>query len=111
MEKFQAMKDKVASIVGNIVSFFTNIWQGISDFIREKVLKIKSFLGLTSEEEEKNSQISTKERQRKKTKEREQKKLHKQKWITWKRLVNSKVCLEERKENSVNKKKKNNLQE
>ena len=52
MEKFQAMKDKVASIVGNIVSFFTNIWQGISDFIREKVLKIKSFLGLTSDEEE-----------------------------------------------------------
>ena len=36
MEKFQAMKDKVVtSIVGNIVSFFTNIWQGISDFIRE----------------------------------------------------------------------------
>lgn len=50
--KFQEMKDKVANVVSNIVSFFTNIWQGISDFIREKVLKIKSFLGLTSDEEE-----------------------------------------------------------
>lgn len=72
--KFQEMKDKVANVVSNIVSFFTNIWQGISDFIREKVLKIKSFLGLTSEEEEKeladiNARKAKKKDQRKRAEE------------------------------------------
>ena len=51
-EKITAMIDKVKAVVGNIASFFTNIWQSISDFIREKILKIKSFLGLTSDAEE-----------------------------------------------------------
>lgn len=72
--KFQEMKDKVANVVSNIVGFFTNIWQGISDFIREKVLKIKSFLGLTSEEEEKeladiNARKAKKKDQRKRAEE------------------------------------------
>ena len=51
-EKITTMIDKVKAVVGNIASFFTNIWQSISDFIREKILKIKSFLGLTSDAEE-----------------------------------------------------------
>jgi len=51
-EKITAMIDKVKAVVGNIADFFSNIWQDISDFIREKVLKIKSILGLTSDAEE-----------------------------------------------------------
>lgn len=64
--KFTAMKEKIASVIGSITGFFTNIWQGISDFIREKFLKIKSFLGLTSDaEEEELAQIKQRKAEQK----------------------------------------------
>ena len=60
------MKEKIASVIGSITGFFTNIWQGISDFIREKFLKIKSFLGLTSDaEEEELAQIKQRKAEQK----------------------------------------------
>ena len=67
--KFTAMKQKVSDIVGNITGFFSNIWQNISDFIREKLLKIKSFLGLTSDEEEKELEGIKKRKAKKKENE------------------------------------------
>ena len=51
--KFNNMWRGVKDVIGTIVGFFTGIWQDISDFIRESFLKIKSWMGLTSEEEEK----------------------------------------------------------
>ena len=67
--KFTAMKQKVSDIVGNITGFFSKIWQNISDFIREKILKIKSFLGLTSDEEEKELEGIKKRKAKKKENE------------------------------------------
>ena len=51
--KFNSMWQGVKGIIESVVGFFTGIWQSISDFIRSSFLKIKSFLGLTSDEEEK----------------------------------------------------------
>tara|TARA_Y100000996_G_scaffold408517_1_gene387702 strand:- start:1133 stop:3391 length:2259 start_codon:yes stop_codon:yes gene_type:complete len=54
--KFNAVWTKIQDVISGITGFFTNIWQNISDFIKESFLKIKSFLGLTSDEEEKELQ-------------------------------------------------------
>ena len=69
--KFKAVFQKVGDIISGITGFFTGIWQKISDFIREKFLKIKSFLGLTSDEEEKElEQIKARKAKEKENKEK-----------------------------------------
>ena len=71
--KFKAVFQKVGDIISGITGFFTGIWQKISDFIREKFLKIKSFLGLTSEEEEKELEgIKARKAKEKENKEKAQ---------------------------------------
>lgn len=71
--KFKAVFQKVGDIISGITGFFTGIWQKISDFIREKFLKIKSFLGLTSDEEEKElEQIKARKAKEKENKEKAQ---------------------------------------
>ena len=46
------MKTKVTEVVTNIVDGFLEVWQKVKDWFSDKVFGIKSFLGLTSEEEE-----------------------------------------------------------
>jgi len=52
LEKFEMMKTKVTEVVTNIVDGFLEVWQKVKDWFSDKVFGIKSFLGLTSEEEE-----------------------------------------------------------
>ena len=73
MEKFEAMKTKVTEVVTNIVDGFLDVWQKVKDWFSDKVFGIRSFLGLTSEEEEaehaKQEVIKEKEKEKERLKE------------------------------------------
>ena len=69
MEKFEAMKTKVTEVVTNIVDGFLDVWQRVKDWFSDKVFGIRSFLGLTSEEEE--AEHAKKEAIKEKEKEKE----------------------------------------
>ena len=73
MEKFEAMKTKVTEVVTNIVDGFLDVWQRVKNWFSDKVFGIRSFLGLTSEEEEaekaKQDAIKEKEKEKERLKE------------------------------------------
>jgi len=52
MEKFTMMKAKVIGVVTSLVEGFLEVWQKVKDWFGDKVHGIKSFLGLTTEEED-----------------------------------------------------------
>jgi hypothetical protein len=73
MEKFEMMKTKVTEVVTNIVDGFLDVWQRVKNWFSDKVFGIRSFLGLTSEEEEaehaKQEVIKEKEKEKERLKE------------------------------------------
>ena len=67
------MKTKVTEVVTNIVDGFLDVWQRVKNWFSDKVFGIRSFLGLTSEEEEaehaKQEVIKEKEKEKERLKE------------------------------------------
>ena len=73
-EKFTAMVDKVKGIFGAIVTKIKDIGQMVKDWIREKILGLKSWLpgGLSKEEEQELKDIEKRKKERAKGKKKEQ---------------------------------------